>query len=203
MDEEMIQQAILLLENKEEKDYHEIEDLNLRGTLLLQQKRIKNLSKREKIVLKGRLLIEQERIRNLTKEEQRILKGQLLVNKDNIPTLTKVDQMLYIGHALSGQEVKQKYKAHQKGTRRKHSISDKRNENKRIDRITKPNKYNELVLPIAHYAILDLKNPHMHDMKIKIYGLGSCIALILRDENIKINAKMTCPAVAGYIIKNI
>ena len=47
MDEEMIQQAILLLENKEEKDYHEIEDLNLRGTLLLQQKRIKNLFKRE------------------------------------------------------------------------------------------------------------------------------------------------------------
>jgi len=188
MDEEMIQQAIFLLKKKEERDFHEVKDLNLRGKLLLQQNRINNLSKREKIVLKGRLLIEQERIRNLTKEEKMILKGRLLVNKDNLPTLTKEDQMLYILHVLSGRKLKERYKAYQKGAKRKQILLENGHKNKRLDRITKPNKLNELVLPIAHYAIIDLNNPSMTDLKIKIYGLGSCIALILCDKVKKIHA---------------
>ncbi len=52
----------------------------------------------------------------------------------------------------------------------------------RADRVENPSKYGALVLPIAHYAIVNSKYMnHVIKPKIVIYGLGSCIALILYD----------------------
>ena len=210
MDEEMIQQAILLLEKREEQDFAEVEDIILRGKLLLEQERIKNLTNREKIILKGRLLIEQERIRNLTKKEKMILQGKLLSKEDKISSLIKEDQLLYIGNILSGQEqtreihehksVKRRRKPsleqeqsqginkHESVVRRGRLLIDKEQKNERTDRITEPNNINQLVLPIAHYALIDLKKSRDKSLKIVIYGLGSCIALILIDKIAKISA---------------
>ncbi|TFG29292.1 MAG: hypothetical protein EU532_03355, partial [Promethearchaeota archaeon] len=51
----------------------------------------------------------------------------------------------------------------------------------RLDRIAKPNSNGELVLPIAHYALLNSENPYKNSLKISVFGLGSCIAIILID----------------------
>ena len=56
----------------------------------------------------------------------------------------------------------------------------------RTDRIEFPNKYNELVLPIAHYALVSPK--FLFKPKLVIYGLGSCIGLILYDKKSRIYA---------------
>ena len=55
---------------------------------------------------------------------------------------------------------------------------------KRQDKVTQTNINGELVLPIAHYALIDLKKrgPHI----ISIYGLGSCIAIIIVDQENKL-----------------
>lgn len=54
--------------------------------------------------------------------------------------------------------------------------------NKRPDRITKAGRNGELQLPIAHYALINSDNRLTNAIKkISIYGLGSCIALILYD----------------------
>ena len=210
MDEEMIQHMILLLEKGEERDFIEIENTILRGQLLLEQERMKNLTKREKMLLKGRLLIEQERIRNLTKKEKMVLKGRLLIEEDKINSLTKEDQMLYMGKILSEQKQTREMHEHKSVKQRRKPLFvqeqsqgkktietvihrgklllDKKQKNERTDRVTIPNKMGELVLPIAHYALIDSKNPHSNNLKILIYGLGSCIALILYDGIAKLSA---------------
>ena len=49
-------------------------------------------------------------------------------------------------------------------------------------RIEKSDKNGEIFLPIGHYIIINCKNRISNvDPKISIYGLGSCIALILFD----------------------
>lgn len=48
--------------------------------------------------------------------------------------------------------------------------------------IEKSDKKGEIFLPMGHYAIINCKNSINNvDPKISIYGLGSCIALILFD----------------------
>ena len=49
-------------------------------------------------------------------------------------------------------------------------------------RVEKIDRKDEIFLPIGHYAIFNCKNnPNKIKPKISIYGLGSCIALILFD----------------------
>lgn len=57
-----------------------------------------------------------------------------------------------------------------------------------LDRVTKENIRGELVLPIGHYALINSKNKNIKPTKISIYGLGSSIALILKDNLNKIYA---------------
>lgn len=55
-------------------------------------------------------------------------------------------------------------------------------------RIEKTDKDGEIFLPIGHYAIINCRNkPHNIEPKITIYGLGSCIALILFDYKNKVS----------------
>ncbi len=56
----------------------------------------------------------------------------------------------------------------------------------RMDRIIKPNLKGELVIKIGHYALINLTSNKLNSSKFAIYGLGSCIALILQDKLKKI-----------------
>ena len=59
----------------------------------------------------------------------------------------------------------------------------------RPDRIIRPSKAGELQLPIAHYALLNSDGGlNSYAKKMSIYGLGSCIALILYDATKEIYA---------------
>jgi len=58
---------------------------------------------------------------------------------------------------------------------------------KRNDCITKGDRKGEIVLHIAHYALIN-SNSSLNPPKVIIYGLGSCIALILYDLQHKIFA---------------
>jgi len=51
----------------------------------------------------------------------------------------------------------------------------------RIDRIVKPNQKGEIILPIAHYALLNSNKKYENYKNISIHGLGSCIAILLID----------------------
>ena len=51
----------------------------------------------------------------------------------------------------------------------------------RIDRIIKPNQNGEILLPIAHYALVNSSKKYKNYKTISIYGLGSCIAILLID----------------------
>ncbi len=54
--------------------------------------------------------------------------------------------------------------------------------------IEKPNTDGKIILPIGHYAIVNCRNkPNNIYTKISIYGLGSCIALILFDSKNKVS----------------
>ncbi|KKM65926.1 hypothetical protein LCGC14_1486380 [marine sediment metagenome] len=55
-----------------------------------------------------------------------------------------------------------------------------------MDRIIKPNLKGELVIKIGHYALINLTSNKLNSSKFAIYGLGSCIALILQDKLKKI-----------------
>ncbi len=55
----------------------------------------------------------------------------------------------------------------------------------RKDRIFEPNQDGILNIPIAHYALI---NSNDSTSKIAIYGLGSCVALILYDKKIGVHA---------------
>ena len=61
-------------------------------------------------------------------------------------------------------------------------------EEENIDRVEKIGRRGEIVLPIGHYALVNSKykssNAHI---KISIYGLGSCIALILYDKKSQVS----------------
>ncbi len=51
------------------------------------------------------------------------------------------------------------------------------------DRIERINEKGEILLPIGHYALINNNNRmNNHSPIISIYGLGSCIALILYDS---------------------
>ncbi len=52
----------------------------------------------------------------------------------------------------------------------------------RIDRIIKPNQNGEIFLPIAHYALVNSSKKYKNYKTISIYGLGSCIAILLTDS---------------------
>jgi chemotaxis protein CheD len=55
------------------------------------------------------------------------------------------------------------------------------------DRINKVNEIGEIVLPIGHYALINGAYTSNNESPIiSIYGLGSCIALILIDKNRKL-----------------
>ncbi|MFX1311421.1 MAG: chemotaxis protein CheD [Promethearchaeota archaeon] len=60
-------------------------------------------------------------------------------------------------------------------------------EKEQIDRVEKIGRHGEINLPIGHYALVNDKyiSSKAH-IKITIYGLGSCIALILFDEKCKV-----------------
>jgi len=61
------------------------------------------------------------------------------------------------------------------------------NSDRIIDRIKLPNDNGEIVLPIGHYALINGKSDKKYKFPtIVIYGLGSCIALILFDEKNKL-----------------
>lgn len=51
----------------------------------------------------------------------------------------------------------------------------------RIDRIIKPNQNGEILLPIAHYALVNSSKKYKNYKKISIHGLGSCVAILLID----------------------
>ena len=54
--------------------------------------------------------------------------------------------------------------------------------------VDKIDRKDEIFLPIGHYALFNCKNnPLNESLKISIYGLGSCIALILFDCNKKVS----------------
>jgi chemotaxis protein CheD len=58
-----------------------------------------------------------------------------------------------------------------------------------IDQVKDVGKDVNLFVPIGHYAIYsNTKNPINHNPNFSIYGLGSCIALILFDRINKISA---------------
>jgi len=50
---------------------------------------------------------------------------------------------------------------------------------KRKDQVIEPNQKGELVIPVAHFAIINSNQNATTPSKIAIYGIGSCIALIL------------------------
>ncbi|MFX1573914.1 MAG: chemotaxis protein CheD [Promethearchaeota archaeon] len=62
-------------------------------------------------------------------------------------------------------------------------------EEEQIGRIEKTGRDGVIILPIGHYALVNskYKSSNVH-IKISIYGLGSCIALILYDKNNKVGA---------------
>lgn len=53
---------------------------------------------------------------------------------------------------------------------------------KRIDFIQNANENGEIILPIAHYVLINSNYYKNARPKIIIYGLGSCVALILYDD---------------------
>ena len=58
-----------------------------------------------------------------------------------------------------------------------------------IDRVKKTDKDGNYFVPMGHYALSNSKNIHLtHNPKLSIYGLGSCIALVLFDEISKVSA---------------
>lgn len=65
----------------------------------------------------------------------------------------------------------------------------KNNDFIRADRITLANHGKPTFLPIGHYALINSKSPlFKFNPKIAIFGLGSCIALIIYDNKNKIYA---------------
>ncbi len=54
--------------------------------------------------------------------------------------------------------------------------------NNRIDLVKDEKKNGEIVLPIGHFALINSDYKNSIKPKISIYGLGSCIALILYDK---------------------
>ncbi|MHA1527224.1 MAG: chemotaxis protein CheD [Promethearchaeota archaeon] len=54
--------------------------------------------------------------------------------------------------------------------------------NNRIDLVKDERKNGEIVLPIGHFALINSEYKNSSKPKISIYGLGSCIALILYDK---------------------
>ena len=54
--------------------------------------------------------------------------------------------------------------------------------NNRIDLVKDEKKNGEIVLPIGHFALINSDYKNSSKPKISIYGLGSCIALILYDK---------------------
>jgi len=60
---------------------------------------------------------------------------------------------------------------------------------KPIDRVKEKNRNSNYYLPIGHYALSNSKNILLnHSPTISIYGLGSCIALVLFDKINKVSA---------------
>jgi len=58
-----------------------------------------------------------------------------------------------------------------------------------IDRVKETDRNGNFVVPIGHYALSNSKNIHLnHNPTISIYGLGSCIALVLFDKINKVSA---------------
>ncbi len=58
-----------------------------------------------------------------------------------------------------------------------------------IDRVKEINRDGCLFVPIGHYALSNSKNILLNQSpSILIYGLGSCIALVLFDELNKVSA---------------
>jgi chemotaxis protein CheD len=58
-----------------------------------------------------------------------------------------------------------------------------------IDRVKEINRDGSLFVPIGHYALSNSKNILLNQSpSISIYGLGSCIALVLFDEMNKVSA---------------
>ncbi|MFX1294836.1 MAG: chemotaxis protein CheD [Promethearchaeota archaeon] len=59
----------------------------------------------------------------------------------------------------------------------------------RKDRITQVSRQGEINIPIGHYALIKSNNnPHSYVKKLAIFGLGSCIALLLYDRKKMISA---------------
>ena len=59
----------------------------------------------------------------------------------------------------------------------------------RFDRVRRACKSGEIQIPMGHYALIALSKAEVNNgTKIAIYGLGSCIALILYDRVKKIGA---------------
>ena len=70
-------------------------------------------------------------------------------------------------------------------------------------RIEKIERKDEIILPIGHYALINCKNKLDNiQPKISIYGLGSCIALILFDykKNVSGMSHILLPKVHNKII---
>ena len=60
-------------------------------------------------------------------------------------------------------------------------------EHTHTDKITQCNERGDIILPIGHYALINGNMGLEHKFPtISIYGLGSCIALILFDKNNRI-----------------
>ena len=60
---------------------------------------------------------------------------------------------------------------------------------KRRDRVNKANERGEISIPIGHFAIKDTSKISGNIYpKFIIYGLGSCVALILFDKKAKVHA---------------
>lgn len=54
--------------------------------------------------------------------------------------------------------------------------------NNRIDLVKDERKNGEIILPIGHFTLINSEYKNSSKPKISIYGLGSCIALILYDK---------------------
>ena len=57
-----------------------------------------------------------------------------------------------------------------------------------IDRIVKPNQNGEIILPIAHYTLLNSNKSFENYKIITIHGLGSCLAILLIDPIMHLHA---------------
>lgn len=116
-----------------------------------------------------------------TKEKHLELKREQLIQKEQ-----QIDKIISQIGVQVGQKLKNENKLKSLSNKITISAETDKNINKYeksdIDRIVTPNSNGELVLPLGYYSLINLHDISDTAIKIRINGLGSGIALILKDE---------------------